>query len=99
MRKRTGTATVLTVEAGGQRGCDVALVDQLRAVGMCPRDCATLQIIQHLSVPCAVLVGDKIRRGYGGNGFFYAIAVAIVNNLHAAALHQPVLKVIHIGHA
>ena len=88
---------VVAVEAGGQGAGDrLAFVDQLQAVRIRSRDGSALEFVEHLSIAGGVLVSDEVTRGHRCDGFFHAVAVGVVNNLYAAALHQPVFKVIDV---
>ncbi len=57
-----------------------------RAVRISPADRPALQLVQHLGISRQVLVGHEIRGCRAGDGLFHAVAVAVIDQLHASGV-------------
>lgn len=88
---------VIAIEAGLGRAADrLAFIDQLKAIGVGSGDCRALEFVHDLGVAGKVLIGNQVFGRDAGHGLAYAIAVAVINDLHASGLYQAVFKVVDV---
>jgi hypothetical protein len=85
---------VVAVEARRPRAADeLVLADALKSVGIRAGHRAAYQLVDHLRQPGGVLRINQIGGGHAGHGLSNAVAVAVIDDVDAAVLDQPVVEI------